>query len=394
MAVRSLKSLERAWRRVWIAVLTRLLAQPRRGGRPWPPGRDGRPYRVLFLRPDRIGDMIVSTGLLRAIARAHPAIRLDVLASPANAPVVRRDPHVAEVLTVDVRRPWRSIGLVPRLRAARYDAVVDCMPTAPSVTTLLLMLAVGARDRVGVAGRGNDAALTIAVPPRREAGHIIDHLASLAAAFDVDVEATDFSPALTLAPEELARADARWGARPAGGRPLRLLVNVSAGKAARRWPDASFVEVLRGVRTRYPDARVVLIGAPGERERAAAIADAAGVEPATTDALREALALVAAADVVLTPDTGLAHAACAFRKPTVDLLLRGRAHGWGLYRTPGHSIESPGDTLASLPAAPVLAALVQLLRSLEPVVEPRAPDPRATTATPGAESMGDIDGRR
>ena len=223
MAVSSLKSLERAWQRLWIAALTRLLARSRHRGRSWAPGRDGRPCRVLFLRPDRIGDMIVSTGLIRAIARAHPTIRLDVLASPANAPVVRGDPHVAGVLVVDVRRPWRSVGVVPRLRAARYDAVVDCMPTAPSVTTLLLMLAVGARERVGVAGRGNDAALTVAVPPRREAGHIVEHLASLAAAFGVDVASTDFSPALALAPEEFARADARWGAHGSGGGPLRLL---------------------------------------------------------------------------------------------------------------------------------------------------------------------------
>jgi hypothetical protein len=41
------------------------------------------------------------------------------------------------------------------------------MVTAPSVTTLLLILASGARYRVGIAGRGNDAAFNIAIPARR-----------------------------------------------------------------------------------------------------------------------------------------------------------------------------------------------------------------------------------
>ena len=66
----------------------------------------------------------------------------------------------------------------------------------------------------------------------------------------------------------------------------------------------------------------------------------------------------------------------------MDLLLHGRAVGWGLYRTPGHNIESADETLASLPAAPVLAALVDLLRSLEPAIEPRVAEPRVAVATP------------
>lgn len=379
----SLKQLERAWRRVWIAGLTRLLAR-KRGGDRGAPGWDERPHSVLFLRHDRIGDMIVSTGLIRAIAGAHPARRLDVLASPRNAPVVRDDPYIGRVLTVDVRHPWRSMAVVRRLREAHYDVVVDCMPTAPSVTTLLLMLASGARERVGVAGRGNDEAMTIAVPPRPEARHIVDHLAALAAAFDVNVQATDFSPRLVLAADELERARALWGADDGGPAPRRLLVNVSAGKTSRRWPESSFVEVLDGAGARHPELRILVIGAPEERERVAAIAGRVGARIAETAGLRDALALVATADAVLTPDTSIAHAASAFRKPTVDLLLRGRAAAWGLYGAPGHSLESAGETLESLPATTVLASLLDVLRSLEPASA--APPPELSIGRPADRS--------
>src|SRR5688500_4856316 len=86
----TLKRLEVAWRNIWIRVLTRLM---RRAPAPERPDWGARPYRVLFLRHDRIGDMILSTGLLEAIAQSHPTIKLDVLASPSNAPVLRADPH-------------------------------------------------------------------------------------------------------------------------------------------------------------------------------------------------------------------------------------------------------------------------------------------------------------
>ena len=77
-----LKRLELWWRGLWIRILVRLM---RRADQSGPPNWGARPHRILFLRHDRAGDMIVSTGVMRAIAESHPTITLDVLASPANA---------------------------------------------------------------------------------------------------------------------------------------------------------------------------------------------------------------------------------------------------------------------------------------------------------------------
>src|ERR1043166_2050768 len=136
-----LKRVELAWRRLWIRVLVQLMRTP--PARPqWATGR----HRVLFLRHDRAGDMILSTGVIRAIARSHPTITLDVLASPANAAVLEGADYVAQVIVFDRRRLTSYASTIRRLRRARYDAVIDCMVTSPSLTTLLLMLASGARD--------------------------------------------------------------------------------------------------------------------------------------------------------------------------------------------------------------------------------------------------------
>ncbi|HEX4936680.1 MAG TPA: hypothetical protein VFV33_26040, partial [Gemmatimonadaceae bacterium] len=155
-----LKDVELAWRRLWIRTLTRRLTSRTHG-----PVPDWRKARVLFLRHDRIGDMILSTGLLRAIAEAHPGIAIDVLASTTNAPVLENNRTVARTIVFRRSGVGAYPGVVRSLRATRYDAVIDCMVTAPSLTTLLLMWASGARHRIGVSGRGNDAAYTLLVPP-------------------------------------------------------------------------------------------------------------------------------------------------------------------------------------------------------------------------------------
>jgi ADP-heptose:LPS heptosyltransferase len=316
--------------------------------------------RVLFLRPDRIGDMVMSLGVMRAIARAHDGVALDVLASPANAPVARGEPYIRRVHVLDRKHPRGWPRTVVALRRERYDAVVDCMPTAASVTTLLLMLAVKARERIGVAGRGIDDALTIAVPPRAGARHIIDHLSAVAAAFGVDLEHTDFTPSMTLSAGERARATQLWEANtPSASR--RLLVNVSAGKAARFWPDDRFVDVLRLVRQAHPDVHALVIGGPEDGERIASIAGAATAPVARTPSLRDAFALIGTADAMLSADTGLAHAAAALKTPAVVMHRRGSAVLWGLYGAPGTVLESIDETLNPLPVDPVWRALDGLL---------------------------------
>jgi ADP-heptose:LPS heptosyltransferase len=242
------------------------------------------------------------------------------------------------------------------------------MPTAPSVTTLLLMLASGARERIGVAGRGNDAALTIAVSPRADARHIIDHLSALASPFGIDATTADFSPALTLTAEERGRAATAWQdygqVRTRNSR--RFLVNISAGKAARYWPNECFVEIMRRAATQHPNLSMVVIGGPADGDRAAAIAAAAKTAVVPTKTLREALALIATADAVLSADTGLAHAASALRRSAVVMHVHGTATLWGLYGAPGHALESIDRTLVSLSVEPVWRAVDSILTAPGP----------------------------
>ena len=320
--------------------------------------------------------MIVSMGVLRAIAESDPEIELDVLASRANAPVALGEQFIRNVIVFDKTRPWRWPAILVRLRAARYDAVIDCMPTAPSVTMLLLMGASGAKQRIGVAGRGNESAFTTLVPPRPESRHIIDHLSALVGTFGIDIGTREFAPHLSLTAAERGRAVATWHAAvPHTGCTRRLLVNVSAGKEARHWPEERFVETLRLVRRNLPEVQPLVIGGTSEAARTLAIARAAGVATASTATLREALALVATADVVLSADTGLAHAAAAFRRPVVVLHRRGSSERWGLYGAPGATIECDGESLTSLAVAPVWRALESLLRSETPTAAGRSRAP-------------------
>lgn len=353
----NLKRIELAWRGFWIRVLVRAMRQPARGQAK--PAWGTRPYHVLFLRHDRAGDMILSTGVMRTIAESHSGITLDVLASPANVAILDASEFVHDVIVFDKRRLARYWPTMRELRRRNYDVVIDCMVTAPSLTTLLLVWASGATYRAGIAGRGNDAAFNITVPPETRPGaHMVDHLAALAPAFNVRLDEATRAPVLSITRDERTRADQLWAAAGADSA-RRVLVNVSAGTVARIWPEERYVAIMRHIReiAGGPAVRFIVIGAPAEADRARSVARDGGGIYVHTDSLRDALALVATSDFVYTPDTSIAHAAAAFRRPCVAMYVKGTVTRWGLYGTVGRSIEHTERTLATLGVDRMAAAV-------------------------------------
>jgi ADP-heptose:LPS heptosyltransferase len=160
-----------------------------------------------------------------------------------------------------------------------------------------------------------------------------------------------------------------------------VLVNISAGHAERRWSDEGFAQLLVHLRRRAPNARVAVIALATERasaERLAALVHGVAITPS----VRELFALVASADLVVTPDTAVSHIASAFVRPTLTLLRRrAEYHIWVPYRTPGRNIFGDDEaTLAGLPVDRVIAGLDDLLEEWLPDHEHAAPARHRRTA--------------
>jgi ADP-heptose:LPS heptosyltransferase len=340
------------------------------------------PRRVLVLRHDWIGDMILSTGCLRRIKEVHPRADVDVVASPSNAVVLE---GLSFVRRVFVHRQGDARGLLRlrrELRAVGYDAALNGRVLRPKLTpdTALLLLASGAARRIGLTGGGADFVYTDPVTGPA-GGHFVRHMAALTAPLGLDPDAGDWRPVLALRDTERDAAARQWAA--VGGTGRRLLVNISARTPARRWPDDRFIAALRHLRASASDARVLVISPPDEYGSARAVADAVGATAARPP-LRETFALVAGADTVFTPDTSIAHVASAFATPVVVMFVPGWS-GFVPYRTPGRYICSAGPTLDTLPVEPVAAALELVHaggRGLEPECLPfSAAAPQAGAVT-------------
>jgi ADP-heptose:LPS heptosyltransferase len=119
---------------------------------------------------------------------------------------------------------------------------------------------------------------------------------------------------------------------------------------------------------RHPEARVLVIGAPGDQTRVERVAVAGGWA-ARMAALRDALALVSAADLLVSPDTSLVHAASAFGVATVGLFQHGVTE-YVPWRVGGRNVFADGPSLDTLPERRVLDALDATLADLTARHEP------------------------
>lgn len=83
--------------------------------------------KVLIIRLGKLGDVLATTRMLRAIREAKPDVVLHVLTTPQGQLVLRNNPFIDRVIPWDVARFWTLLSV---LRSERYDWVINAMPGA------------------------------------------------------------------------------------------------------------------------------------------------------------------------------------------------------------------------------------------------------------------------
>lgn len=334
--------------------------QSQRARRPATHRASGAP-RLLLIRPDHLGDVLLATPAAAVLRSALPAARIDWLVGPWSAEIARRAGGGDAVLTLDfpafTRRPKSSV-LEPytlllrearRLRAHRYDAALVLRPD--HWWGAMLVALAGIPRRFGYAVAECQLFLTDTLPPPN--GHVVaanQALARLAArslggdVASADITATQdlLAPRFPISPDDAAWA-AAWehertgsgsgcpslqGASSAkhsngnGGaaRPL-IALHPGSGAPVKHWLPERWAEVVDALR-RSAQAEVVLTGGPAERALVDGIAARLDPRPATLageTTVGQLGALFARCALVIGGDSGPLHLAAAVGTPTVRL---------------------------------------------------------------------------
>lgn len=270
---------------------------------------------VLAVRFSAIGDILLTTPLLRALRAAHPGARITVLTKDRFAPLLSHNPHVSEVIGIEPGEGIRAVAR--RISGIRYTHMLDLHGSLRS--RMLRRLVPGPWTTY----RKRRVARTALILAKRDlygdAPPVPERYFEAAEPLGLgpDGGPPDFFLSET--------ADARARARLAGlgiaqdGRPL-VAMGPGAAHPTKRWPDEAWTALARRVAATGAD--VALLGGPADVETAQEIAERAGVSVASMVGilgLQETGAVIRRAEVLVSGDTGLMHMATGVGTPVVAL---------------------------------------------------------------------------
>lgn len=276
----------------------------------------------LVIQTSFLGDMVLTTGLIAELARRGP---VDVVATPASAPLLANNPDVRDVIRYDKRGDARGLGGLWRTAEQLRRRVNDQGPrkvaaaymAQGSTRSAVLAVMAGIRERVGFDTSSGSALYTRRVAYRDDRHHA-ERLWGLAHP-DTSVEPPRelVRPRLYPGLEEVSQVDGLLDTLADDDTPL---VGLAPGSiwATKRWPG--YPELARLL---APHARLVTIGGVGDAPLAAEIVQMAGGDR-VLDAMGR-LSLLASAEliarcrVLVTNDSAPQHLASAMDTPTVAI---------------------------------------------------------------------------
>ena len=281
------------------------------------------PRRLLVVRPDRVGDVLISSSCLPALRARFPETDIVFAARPAMEPLFANHPLVRFLALPDPALPFfqRLAILRRKLAAERFDCVVSLHPYTALYATALLE---GIPWRIGYPKPWVSWTLTDCVPNRRpehllhEAVYNFDPLSLL----DVPLPEKLF-PSIDL--PQAARESLRRKLRDDGLARPYLCLHLGAFSPVARWPVSHFVSLAR--RLRDLGFQIVLIGHDAEDASHVEFRALAGNHLPCLDLagrldLGELGWLLRDAACLVTRDTGPSHLAAAVGSPVVVLFGR------------------------------------------------------------------------
>ncbi len=327
-------------------------------------------FPILFISATRIGDAVLSSGLIKRLVDEIPDARFTIVAGPLAAPLFRDTPGLDGIVPFEKSRfglHWFKLWTKARRR--RWGLVLDMRGSG-------LARFLNARRR----------AVRKPLPPGAPPVHKV-----IEAARVLKVEDDPPSPFLFTSPQTEAEADAFL--KPGG--PI-LAVAPAANWVGKTWPAERFAVVAAELLAKdglMPDGRLLVLGGPGDRWACEAVRRAIPrdrlIDGVGKLDLLAAYACLKRVRLFIGNDSGLMHLAAAAGAPTLGLFGPSDDRLYGPWGPRARALRGPRDFEAfrqidpgfnqalchmfDLPTAKVVAAATELFEATQP--EAAAPEP-------------------
>ena len=277
------------------------------------------PSRILVIQFRRIGDVLLSTPVIKALKHHRPSTHLAFLTELESRSLMETNPYLDQLLVWDKRKynePGYLLRNLKELRKQKFDTVIDLQGSPRTALTAFLS---GAVRRVGFDYRWRK--LFYSQKVKR------DNRPKYSSAFKLDIlkpfsiTASDLQPELYLTNQARAWQERYFAKYKLNDQQLKIAVSPLSRRFYKRWPLEKFGQLCGWLQDRFA-VRIILIWGPGERLIAERVAQLAGPQILISDQTSSLLdlgALLEGCDLFLGNDNGVKHIATAVGIPTFTI---------------------------------------------------------------------------
>ncbi|GEM_PF-1593674 len=301
--------------------------------------------KMLILRDDGIGDIIVSTPMFRKLKELHPEMKLAVFASPRNVDVIRYNPFIDQIFVVhkNLRALWKELRLA---KSEDFDIVINFVFNRTTSEGVLANYIAPHGLKIGQGLDQYQIYFNRLLKLQRSDKHMVEVLASVVdAIFGTHFQSQKLSVEVFVditsheKVNEFLRSNGLQRRGEMNNKPgSYTVINFSAVDAIRRMSTDQTVAIVETIRNLGKDTPV-LIYPPNEREKLEIILsllkpNSAIVYPKEGSAtLLELASLIEGSRFVVTCDTSIVHFASAVKTPVFVLYTPTAAlnHEWTPY---------------------------------------------------------------
>lgn len=302
-------------------------------------------HTFLVIRLSSMGDVLLSTALLRQLRTAHPHARIDVIVDERFAEIVRYNPHCSQVIeynrqstSSDIATLRQSLG--SSLPHGMYDAVIDLQRNHRSRR---LRQGMGKHVYRIHKNRWKKVALVYLKQ------NFYTDIVPIAERYRLTVRelgVCDDGEGLEMwLPEESSSAVYPPAVRTTKGTHQRIAVAPGAFHATKRWLPERFAEAA-SVLAQEMQADIVLLGGTADKHICSTVAmhipkGIVVTDTSGTTSMSETARLLDSCSLLLTNDTGVMHIAAARRIPVVSVFGSTVQHfGFAPFRVPARVVET------------------------------------------------------
>lgn len=271
-------------------------------------------HSICIVRLSALGDVLMLVPLIRTLQTSYPSATITWIISRPAYFLVEGMAGVEFIVIDKPNNPKDYWQFYKLMRHRRFDVLLAAQA---SFRANLLYPLIRATRKIGYdklrAKDGHHLFIHETITPGRD--HTLEGFLKFADALNITKKVIQWDLPLDEADIDWAKSHI-----PEGNGPL-LIVNPAASKAERSWPVMRYVDVIQHVQNQW-QARVVLTGGPGEYDKQ--LGDEICKHVNVTNLIgktkpKQLLALINLANLVLCPDTGPSHMACAVGTPVIAL---------------------------------------------------------------------------